>query len=796
MILSFVAAPSLSESPALVRRLPFRVLVRMLLAASPLPAQPLLAQPRAPAQHPGIITGMVFDAVTEQPLAEVIVRVVGQDVTTQSDDAGRFTLDNVRPGIVQLEARRLGYAPLLRGDVAVSAGKPVVVSLAMRRLQVQLQTITVRPSPFPAQPSPTTPVSSTTLSSEELRRTPGASEDVLQALSIAPGVATTTAGRNDLFVRGGAAYENLFVVDNVEVPNINHFGTQGNTGGPLSLINIRFVDRATLSAGGFGVRYGDRLSSSTVLTLREGTRERWSGELNVAATQYGAILEGPIGPDASILFNVRRSYLDLLFRALGQSFIPSYTDAVVKASWHPDRRNALSFLVVGAVDNVAFSNDDADQRVDNSRILAPSQDQYFAGFTWKRLFASGVLTTTLGRTWTRYATAQFDSLSPPTPIFEANTTEREHSLRSDLTWQPWPGLEVEAGHIIKLASTLRYDVTIPGFLRRDAAGQPRPLRVDTAFSALRNATYAQASWQAMPALRLTAGVRGDHYGFLDRAFAVSPRVSATLSAGEQTSITVAAGRYHQPPPFIWLVGDPQNRRTLAPLRADQVVVGVQRLLGREWRWQVEGFAKRYDRYAARAFRPNAVLQPSGFEDAFTDIPFGLEPLSSRGSGRVWGAEAQLQKALGEVPVYGVASVSYNRTRFRGLDGRQTRGAFDTPLVANVVAGWRPSARWEFSGRMRTASGLPVTPFVEEGANAGSLDFTRYNTQRLPRFFSVDARVDRRWRVGRTQLVTFLDIQNVNGRANVSALRWDVRAQRVERSEGLRVLPSIGVNWEF
>lgn len=746
--------------------------------------------------QPGLISGRAHDAVTEEPLAGVMIRVIGQEASTQTDADGRFTLANVRPGIVQLEARRIGYAPLLKGDVAVSAGKPVVVTLALVRLDVRLQGIVVRPSPFPAQPPAATPVSTTTLTSEELRRTPGASEDVVQALSIAPGVATTTAGRNDLFVRGGAAYENLFVVDNVEVPNINHFGTQGNTGGPLSLLNIRFIDNATLSAGGFGVRYGDRLSSSTVLTLRDGNRERVSGELNVAASQYGAIVEGPLGSTSSFLLNVRQSYLDLLFKALGQSFIPSYTDAVFKATWRPGPRDAISFLTIGAIDRVQFTNDDAEQRVDNSRILAPSQRQYFSGLTWKRLFANGVATTTLGRTWTRYRTAQFDSLSPPRKIFEANTSEGENSLRTDITWQPSPSLEFDAGNIAKLASALRYDVTIPGFLRVDAGGNPRALRVDTTFAAFRNATYLQASWQSTPRLRLTAGVRGDYYDFLRNAFALSPRASATLALGDASTVTLSAGRYHQPPPFIWLIGDASNRETLAPLQADQVVIGYQRVIGSEWRWQLEGFTKRYRQYAARTFRPNAVLQPSGFDDAFTDIPFGLEPLASRGRGRVSGVELLLQKKLGASPVYGVASVSYNRTSFTGLDGTTTRGAFDTPVVANVVAGWRPGARWELSGRLRAASGLPVTPFIERGAQAGTLDFSRYNAERLPAFLSIDTRVDRRWRVGRTQLVTFLDIQNVNGRENVTGLQWDPREQRVDRSVGLKVLPTIGINWEF
>ena len=745
---------------------------------------------------PGIISGRVYDAVTEAPLAGVTVRVVGREGAVQSDSAGRFTVLHVRPGIVQLEARRIGYAAALRANVAVSAGKPVVVSIALTRLDVRLQAVTVRPSPYPTAPPVATPVSSTTLTTEELRRTPGASEDVLQALSIAPGVATTTAGRNDLFVRGGAAYENLFVVDNVEVPNINHFGTQGNTGGPLSLLNIRFIDNATLTAGGFGVRYGDRLSSSTVITLRDGNRERFAGELNLAASQYGAIVEGPVGTRASFLLNVRQSYLDLLFKALGASFIPRYTDAVFKATWRPGMRDAVSFLTIGAIDQVSFTNDDAEQRVDNSRILAPSQRQYFSGLTWKHLFANGVATTTLGRTWTQYRTAQFDSLVPPRKIFEANTAEGENSLRSDVTWQLRPTVTLDIGTIAKLASALRYYVTIPGFLRVDAGGNPRALRVDTSFTASRVAGYAQGTWQATPSLRLTTGIRGDYYDFPRESFVVSPRASATFALDGSSTLTLSLGRYLQPPPFLWLVGDASNRRALAPLRADQAVLGYQRVVAGDWRWQVEGYVKRYAQYAARTFRPNAVLQPSGFDDAFTDIPFGLEPLSSSGRGRVAGMEGQLQKVLGATPFYGVASVSINHTSFTGLDGTSSRGAFDTPLVANLVTGWRPNARWELSGRMRAASGLPVTPFVERGPGAGTLDFTRDNAERLPAFFSLDVRVDRRWQVGATQLVTFIDVQNINGRANVTGLQWDPRAQRVDRSVGLKVLPTIGINWEF
>ncbi len=752
------------------------------------------AHGQSPEAATGVISGRVVATITEAPVVGATVRVRGQDATALSDSTGRFTLRGVRTGIVSIEVRALGFAPVSRGDIAVSPAKPAEVLVSMRTVDVQLQTLTVRPEAFPPQAPTTTPVSSQTYSAEEVRRQPGAQEDVLRAVSVAPGVGVTSGARNDIVVRGGAPFENLFVVDNIEVPNINHFGSQGSTGGPISLINMRFIESVTLSAGGFGARYGDRASSAMSLTLREGNRERVAGELNVAATQVGAVLEGPLGDRGSFFVNVRQSYLDLLFKAIGLSFIPAYTDATVKTVWRPTSRDAFSALAITARGTVTFNNDSADDRVSNAQVLAPAQTQYFSGLTWKRLLGNGVLTTTLGRTWTRFVTAQRDSLLQP--IFESRSTEGETSLRSDVTWALAPGVELEAGSIVKYASDLRYDATLAGFARRDANGDPRPLRVDTSFTALRNGTYAQASWQALPRLRLSLGVRGDWYGFLDNAVRVAPRASATFRADEVTTFNVAGGRYWQAPSYIWLVGAPENAASLRPFYADHAVVGVTRLVGEELKLQFEVYGKRYGAYPTRAFRPQAVLSPSGFDDASTDIPFGLEPLSSLGTGEAYGAELFVQKKLGVTPFYGQFSASFNRTRFTALDGTTTRGAFDTPVLANGVLGWRPNARWEVATRVRGATGLPTTPFTLDGADAGTLDFTRYNAERLDAFFSADIRVDRRFILGRRQLIAFLDLQNITARANRGAPQWNPRLRAVEQSDGIGLLPTIGLNWEF
>lgn len=774
------------------------------------------AQPAAVAQPAaGIVAGRVRAAGTGEPLVGAVVRVLprgaaaGEAPTgapaTQTDDAGTFTLRGVAPGVVRVEVRRLGFAPRVVPDVVVRAGKPAELLVELAPLAAALQAVTVRPSYFPTLAAPSTPVSTNGFSAEEVRRAPGVQEDVVRALSVLPGVGVTTAARNDLVVRGGAPVENLFLVDGLEVPNVNHFGSQGSTGGPVSLLNIDFVREASLSAGGFGAAYGDRTSSVTDIRLREGTRERVAGQLNLSATGFGAFAEGPLG-GGSFLAGARRSYLDLLFRAAGASFIPAYQDLTIKTVHRPTRRDELSFLLVGARGTVTLDNSTEDGRFDNRVLVAPAQDQYFTGLTWRRTLRRGTLTTIAGRTYTQYATAQRDTgtaTTPPQVIFRADTREGENQLRTALALELAPGTQLELGNLVRYADALRYDVTLPGFLRRDADGAPRPLRVDTTFSAVRNATWAQLARPLGARLRLTVGARLDWWGFLDDAARVSPRAALAWQLDERSTLTLAGGRYWQAPQFIWLIGDPTNAPGapgggVRPFRADQAVLGWRRTLRPDLQLQVEGYVKRYAGYPARVFRPRAVLQPSGFDDATTDIPFGLEPLASLATGRAEGVEVLLQKKLSEVPVYGLASVSVNRTTFTALDGGAIRGAFDVPVIVNALAGWRPNVRWELSARVRGASGLLTTPFVTTGPLAGTLDFARYNAGgRLPAFFALDLRADRRFtrRSGR-QLIVYLDVQNATGRRNVGVARWNPRLGAPEANEGLGVLPSVGVNWAF
>ncbi|HEX5635137.1 MAG TPA: carboxypeptidase regulatory-like domain-containing protein, partial [Gemmatimonadales bacterium] len=240
----------------------------------------LTALPARAQERTGAITGRIVDARSEAGVVGARVEVVGPGVAATSGETGRFGLAGVPVGTWSLRATAIGFEPVVVTDVIVGSGKPLEIDLRLSPAPVQLQELTAEADPY-FQPSLESATSQQSLGTEEVRRAPGANEDVSRAVSLLPGVGITQAGRNDLVVRGGAPFENLFLVDGLEVPNINHFGSQGSTGGPVSILNIDFVRDVSFASGGFGVQYGDRTASVTNIALREGNAQRLAGELNL-----------------------------------------------------------------------------------------------------------------------------------------------------------------------------------------------------------------------------------------------------------------------------------------------------------------------------------------------------------------------------------------------------------------------------------------------------------------------------------------------------------------------------------
>lgn len=737
----------------------------------------------------GTISGSVTDARTRQPLAGANILILGTTIGTASDENGNFILRNLEPNTYRLRASMIGYEPVIKTDIIVSPGKLTQVLFELNLQTYELDGITVTSDYFQKDPLELNSVRS--FGYEEIRRSPGGFEDVVRALSVLPGVAQADAGRNDLIVRGGAPSENLYLVDGIEVPNINHFGTQGATGGPLSYINLDFVNKTTFSTGGFSSLYGDKLSSVLSIDLRKGRNDRLGGKATISASQFGLNVEGPLlNENSSFIFSARRSYLDFIFEAAGFSFVPEYYDVLTKADFKIDNNNSLSFLFISAFDNVKFFNDNEDQKSDNARILGTDQVQYVAGLNFRRLINKGYYNISLSRNYTDFDSRQRDiNLNP---VFTNKSKEEENNFRADLFYQILKSIDLNVGGSIKLIE-FDADILFPTFFT--TFGDSLPVTSLTkSENFLKLGSFINLN--IAPAERLTTniGLRLDYFDALTSDTYLSPRLSVSYRLTDLTNINISSGIYFQSPSYIWLIADERNR-SLKNVRVNQYVAGFDHRLNEDALLKVEGFYKDYSDYPTSTIRPYLVLANTGAGFAGSDdnySSFGLEPLVSSGSGNTYGAELSIQKKLSQTPYYGILSLTYSKSFFTSLDGIERAGSYDQNWIFNLSGGYKLNEHWEVSTKFRFASGKPYTPFNSDGTQ----NISDYNSRRLKSSHSLDLRVDRRWFFTGWTLITYIDVQNVYNQNNTSGIRWDYREQKVDESSSIGILPSIGISAEF
>jgi hypothetical protein len=631
-------------------------------------------------------------------------------------------------------------------------------------------------------------ISTRGFSNEEIRRSPGGFEDVIRALSILPGVAQADAGRNDLVVRGGAPSENLYLIDGYKVQNINHFGTQGATGGPLSYINLDFVSGTNFSTGGFSVNNGDKLSSTLSIDLRKGRQDRIGGKATISATQFGLNIEGPISKSSQFIFSARRSYLDFIFKAADFSFVPEYWDILGKADVEIDKNNSISFLLISAIDNINYFNDTRDQRYDNSSIIGSEQLQYLTGIKYRHLIDNGFINLSLSRNFVDYDTQQRDSLL--VPVYLNKSKEKENTFNAELTYKLSNKTDITLGGDAKLIN-FEANILLPTYTTTFGDSLPT-VALDTTTTYYKSAVYLNYNTVLFDKIITNLGVRADYFSALEQSFYFSPRISLSYLLTDITRLNLSTGIYYQSPSYLWLAGDPSNAK-LTNLRVNQYIIGFDHYLSADALIKVEGFYKDYFDYPVSLIRTYLTLANTGagFGDENYES-FGLEPLTSAGIGKARGVELSLQKKLSDSPYYGIASFTYSVADYTARDKIERTGSYDQTWIVSLSGGYRFSSEWEASLKFRYSTGRPYTPY-----NAGGTqNISDYNSVRFPDNHSLDLRVDKYWFFSGWSLITYIDVQNIYNRKNITGVRWDVRTQSPEFNESIGILPSIGISAVF
>lgn len=734
----------------------------------------------------GTIKGTVLDQETLQPLPGANVALLGTALGAVAGADGQFVLLHAPAGVHRLRVSMIGYGERVRPDLIVQARRITTVTIRLEEQALQVAETTVKADFFSTAEEEA--VSAVNFNYEEIRRSPGSAQDISRLIQAMPSVNLSNDQRNDLIVRGGSPAENLVVIDDIEVPNINHFPTQGATGGPIGLLNVEMISEADFSAGGFPAAYGDRLSSVMSITMRQGNRDEFDGQLDMGMAGAGVVLEGPLAHGkASWLVGARRSYLDLIVGAIGTGAVPKYSDLQGKLSWDPAPGHQVSVLGLGGFDHIAVKPGDSDENDDHT---VADYDQHVLGATWRWLWsAKGYSTTSLAQTFGRFDIAVEEG-EAGRPLFTNDSREREVALRHQSTWHWRPGHTLTWGGGVKglfsdlelyaAADTNRLNAYTPEF----RLGQEVRTAKANAFFTLEQRFFQH--------LRTTAGLRYDYFAY-NRKADVAPRLSASWDLDAETSLNASWGRYFQALPLSLLAQHPGNRQ-LDNLRATHWVLGLSRRLTPSTRLTLEAYLKQYGALPYDPDDPTASAI-----DAYAGFGSPLPgALVGGGKARSRGLEFLVQKKLAQ-SLFGTFGYSYSVSRYTDLLGVERNRDFDNRHLLSAIVGYRPSPTWEFSARWSFAGGRPYTPFDEELSTLtgkGIVDREQLNSERYPAYHRLDLQMDYRRHYRHCNLVTFFSLLNTYNRANIFTYYWDKSENARGRIDQWRFIPVGGFELEF
>jgi len=702
---------------------------------------------------------------------------------TAADPDGRFVFEGLAPGAYRVLASVPGFSDSPPVQVAlVFAGQACAATIDIPfRFQMRAESTADVPRTAEATTiaSPIAPA----LTGEAIGYTPGALEDVFRAMQAQPGVAASQDNRNDLLVRGGGAIENQTRIDGFDVPNPNHFGAQGGTGGALSILPPWLIQRGSLELGGFSVAYGDRMSSVADISLRPGRTDRVRTMLGGGVGGAMAIVEGRMGASGSWLASARRSLLEIAFHDETAEAVPRYADALLKLDFRGGGRHTLSFLGVGSKDDVSVTDERTGaEETSGDEIIALGGLRL--GSSWSATTSSVVAAS--------IATSEVDVTAMDGTEVDAIDRGRDVELRvrADVHRTGTAVGDVLVGAAVK-AYHYDYDLYVNDLwtpyetVRRDLEAHDRRSFTDAA-------AYVEVT-RALPARgRLLAGIRLDHWGAAS-VTAGSPRIKAEFVLARDLRLVGYWGVYRQAVPYIWQASAPENAG-LAPIASQQYGGGVD-LEPRRWlRLGVEVFDKRYDSYPVDPAIPSRVLVSSS---ADFDSPF-VGPLLSAGRVHAYGLDTVAAVAAGS-RVRVAANYSYWHVSQMGLDDVWRPAEHELRHQGRVELTYRPTGRWSTGFRWRYTSGRPYTPYDVKAsikAGRGVYDLTRINALNYPDYRRLDARVDKTFVAGRTSTMLYLEVDNLFDHDNVLVYNWSraARAPKAVSQWGRTVIA--GVRVEF
>lgn len=729
------------------------------------------------------ISGYVLDKNSLKPAAGITIQIENAGKSTLADTTGFFRFTNLKPGTYNINFSGIGFQKKTISNIVVTSGNETTISVELEPEAKGLAEIVIQNKRSSARAaSLESPLSIQRMTTEEIKRNPGGNFDISKVIQSLPGVGGGVGGggfRNDIVIRGGAPSENVYYLDGIEIPVLNHFGTQGSGGGPQGILNANFIEEVKVNTSAFDARYDNTLSSVLQFKQKSGNNYKTQGNVILSATDFALTMDGPMSSKTTYLASVRRSYLQFLFQAIDLPIRPNYWDYQFKTSTKIDDKTTLIFLGIGAIDEFSFAKpkEASPEKlyVLNSNPLI-NQWNYTVGSSLRRLTTNGYWNLALSRNTLNNNVEKYEDNDHPsvaTQTLLTDSRETENKLRFDAS-------NTKNGWKTSYGASLQYVEFDNKFFNvyrktiKDAIGnvvQPGiTLSSNANLNFMKYGAFVQFSKKILDErMSFSAGTRIDGNGQKNSESnpfkQFSPRLSVSYALDNKTNLNASIGKYYKLPAYTQmayakvaggvLIDNPGHY-----IGSTHYVAGIEHLPTNSLRYTVEGFYKYYDHYPV-SYVDGVSLANKGSE--FGSI--GNEPVVQSGNGKAYGFEFLMQKKLTK-RFFGILSYTFYHSIFSDLNGKYIAANWDNRHLLAVTWGYKFKRNWELGLKFRYQGGAPYTPFDMAASKinyislgTGTFDNNKYNTLRLAAFNASDIRIDKKWNRDKFSFDLFLDVTN-------------------------------------
>lgn len=746
------------------------------------------------------IRGKVVDQVTHAPLPGATVIIPGTSPLkgTTTDIRGTFRLEDIPVGRVSLEVSYMGYKTVSPDNILVTSGKETVLNIELVENVITADAVVITAEENKSEPlNKLATNSARSFTVEETNRYAGSLGDPSRMAANFAGVYAVDDSRNDIIIRGNSPLGLLWRMDGIRIPNPNHFGAVGTTGGPVSMLNNNLLTNSDFFTGAFPAQYGNAISGVFDLRMRSGNNEKYefTGQLGFNGIEAG--VEGPLSKNrnASFLASYRYSTLEI-FDKLGIQFsagssVPEYQDLTFKADWQTEKLGKFSIFGIGGVSNIKLY--DSEKEDDEFSYGLTGTDTDFGS----KMGVTGLSNTYFFNPDSRLrtnlsvshlqATTSLDSLVNVDPLekqpfYRSDNRQTSYSVSTHYTHRINSKNNFAAGIILDY-----YDVIFKDSIYDDK---------DARFEVLTNAdggtslmeSYFQWQHRFSDELTLNSGL---HYQLftLSNSMSLEPRLGISWEFLPAQTLSFAYGLHSQTQPFVTyfvvttLPGgrDVETNRDIGFTRSHQWVIGYDRNITENLRLKLETYYQYlFDVPVKESFPEYSILNEGA------DFNIGLaDSLENLGKGYNYGVELTLEKFL-DNGYYFLLTGSLFQSKYRGYDGVLRNTAFNSNYVLNALGGYEfrvgNQNRLAFDLKAVYAGGRRYTPIdvaESQSESRTEYDWSQAFAYQHDPYFSLDLRISFKMNLKKVDQEWALEIKNLTDNKNVFQQTYDPVENRIK-----------------